>query len=139
MALYTDIQGIFEYLISIRKLKNYLSIDIEISNTWKIPKKYASEDKVVEITSKTEGKRSFSFVSDFNKNELDETVVNIKKIIEYNKEIELKEELLKQKIVELKKMFETKDLDLLKSLKFDITEERLNNGEEIIDTIGKGN
>ena len=36
-------------------------------------------------------------------------------------------------------MFETKDLDLLKSLKFDITEERLNNGEEIIDTIGKGN
>jgi uncharacterized protein (DUF2344 family) len=139
MALYTDIQGIFEYLISIRKLKNYLSIDIEISNTWKIPKKYASEDKVVEITSKTEGKRSFSFVSDFNKNELDETVINIKKIIEYNKEIELKEELLKQKIVELKKMFETKDLDLLKSLKFDITEERLNNGEEIIDTIGKGN
>ena len=91
MALYTDIQGIFEYLISIRKLKNYLSIDIEISNTWKIPKKYASEDKVVEITSKTEGKRSFSFVSDFNKNELDETVINIKKIIEYNKEIELKE------------------------------------------------
>jgi hypothetical protein len=137
MALYADIQGIFEYLISIRKLKTYISVDIELPNTWKIPKKFVSEDKVVEITSKTENKRAFSFVSAFDEDELGLTINNIKNIISYNKEIELKEELLKQKISELKKMFETKDLDHLKSLKFDITEERLNYGEEIIDTSGE--
>jgi hypothetical protein len=49
MGIYKDIEGIFEYLLSIRKLKTYLSIDIELPNTWKIPKKFVSEDKVVEI------------------------------------------------------------------------------------------
>ena len=51
----------------------------------------------------------------------------------------MKEELLKQKIVELKKIFETKDLDHLKSLKFDLLkEERLEHGEETINPSGEG-
>ena len=45
MGIYKDIEGIFEYLLSIRKLKTYLSIDIELPNTWKIPRKFVSEDR----------------------------------------------------------------------------------------------
>jgi hypothetical protein len=138
MGIYKDIEGIFEYLLSIRKLKTYLSIDIELPNTWKIPKKFVSEDKVVEINTKTENKRSFSFVSNFDEEDVNTTINNIKNIISYNKEIELKDELLKQKINELKRMFETKDLEHLKYLKFNILEERLSYGEEVIDTDGEG-
>ena len=138
MGIYKDIVGIFEYLLSIRKLKTYLSFDIELPNTWKIPKKFVSEDKVVEIATKMENKRSFSFVSNFDEDEVDTTINNIKNIIAYNKEIEMKEELLKQKINELKRMFETQDLEHLKYLKFDILEEKLNYEEEVINTDGKG-
>ena len=92
MGIYKDIEGIFEYLLSIRKLKTYLSIDIELPNTWKIPRKFVSEDKVVEINTKTENKRSFSFVSNFDEEDVNTTINNIKNIISYNKEIELKDE-----------------------------------------------
>jgi len=81
-----------------------------------------------------ENKRFFSFVSEFNEDVLNKTVENIKNIIAYNKEIEMKESLLKQKIDELKKIFEKENLESLQLLKFDIFEEKLEDGEEIIDT-----
>lgn len=133
MGLYSDLEDVFDYLISVRKLKTYLSFDIELPKTWKIPKRYANEEKVVEIQSKTENKRSFSFVSEFNQSDVDLTVNNIKNIISYNKEIEQKERLLQSKIQELKQIFEKTNLDNLQSLKFEIIEQSLTNGEEVFD------
>jgi hypothetical protein len=133
MGLYSDLEDVFDYLISVRKLKMYLSFDIELPKTWKIPKRYANEEKVVEIQSKTDNKRSFSFVSEFNQSDVDLTVNNIKNIISYNKEIEQKERLLQSKIQELKQIFEKTNLDNLQSLKFEIIEQSLTNGEEVFD------
>lgn len=133
MGLYSDLENFFDYLISVRKLKTYLSFDIELPKTWKIPKRYANEEKVVEIQSKTDNKRSFSFVSEFNQSDVDLTVNNIKNIISYNKEIEQKERLLQSKIQELKQIFEKTNLDNLQSLKFEIIEQSLTNGEEVFD------
>ena len=96
--MFNELKDIFEYLVSVRKLKNYLTIDIEFPLTWKIPKRFVEEDKIVENSKVNEDKRFFSFVSEFNKSNLDKTVQNIKSIVSYNKEIELKERLLKQKI-----------------------------------------
>lgn len=138
MGIYRDLQDIYEYLISIRKLKTYFSFDVELPSGWKIPKKYVSEDKIVEHTSKTEGMRFFSFISQYDEIDMDTTLNNIRNIISYNKEIELKERLLQQKITELKKIFEKTNLDELQSLKFELIEERLTNDEEVFDTNGKG-
>jgi len=132
--MYNELKDIFEYLVSVRKLKNYLTVDIEFPNHWKIPKKYVQEDKIIENQKVNENKRFFSFVSEFNEDVLNKTVENIKNIIAYNKEIEMKESLLKQKIDELKKIFEKENLESLQLLKFDIFEEKLEDGEEIIDT-----
>lgn len=134
--MYNELKDIFQYLISVRKLKQYLTIDIEFPNQWKIPKKFVQEDKIVENEKVTDGYRFFSFVSELDERQLNFTVENIKNIIAYNKEIEMKEKLLKQKIDELKKVFESENLDKLQSLKFDILEEKLDDGEEIIDTRG---
>lgn len=128
--MYNEFKDIFYYLVSIRKLKNYLSIDIEFPLTWKIPKKFVDEDKIVENNKIDENKRFFSFVSEFDQKNLDKTVQNIKNIILYNKEIESKEKLLKLKIEELKKLFEAGKLENLQTLKFEIFEEKLNDGEE---------
>lgn len=134
--MYNELKEIFQFLVSVRKLKTYLTIDIEFPSNWKIPKKYVIEDKIVENEKLNENFRFFSFVTEFNENEMNQTVNNIKKIISYNKEIEMKEKLLKQKIDELKKIFEKENLDNLQSLKFDILEEKLDDGEEIVDTRG---
>jgi hypothetical protein len=48
MTFYKQIEKIFPYLKSVRKLKTYLSFDIEIPSSWKIPKKFIIQDKVVE-------------------------------------------------------------------------------------------
>lgn len=136
--MYNELKDIFQYLISVRKLKSYLTIDIEFPSQWKIPKKFVKEDKIIENEKVTEGFRFFSFVSEFDEKNLNETISNIKNIISYNKEIELKEKLLKSKIDELKRIFESEKLDNLQSLKFEILQEKLDDGEEIINTRGTG-
>ena len=65
MGLFKEFSVLFPYLQSVRKLKTYLSFDIEYPNTWKLPKKYVNEEKVVETKTSKEGVRSFSFVSEF--------------------------------------------------------------------------
>jgi hypothetical protein len=137
--MFNELKDVFQYLISVRKLKQYLTIDIEFPEQWKIPKRFVQEDKIVENERVNESYRFFSFVSEFDEKKLNITVDNIKNIVAYNKEIEMKERLLKQKIDELKKVFESENLDKLQSLKFDILEEKLDDGEEVINTRGKGN
>jgi hypothetical protein len=137
MGIYKELVDIYEYLLSVRKLEKYLSIDIEFPTSWKLPKKYVAEDRVIEIDSQDNTKRCFSFVSEFNERSLETTTNGIKNIILYNKEIELKERLLQQKINELKNIFQTQDLNDLKSLKFDFLNEKLEDGEETINTGGE--
>jgi hypothetical protein len=91
MSLFKDFEGLFPYLISVRKLKTYLSFDIEFPENWKLPKKYVNEERVVENGKQKEGVRNFSFVSEFNETSVDELISNIKSIIHYNKEREEKE------------------------------------------------
>lgn len=134
--MYSELKDIFQYLVSVRKLQSYLTIDIEFPTHWKIPKRYVQEDKIVENDKINDNYRFFSFVSEFDEKNLNNVVSNIKNIVSYNKEIEMKEKLLKSKIDELKKIFESEKLDNLQSLKFEIFQEKLGDGEEIIDTRG---
>jgi hypothetical protein len=128
--MYKELKDIFNYLVTVRVLKTYLSIDVEFPIGWKIPKKFVQEDKIMENEKINKDKRFFSFVSEFDEEALNTILKSIKSIISYNKEIELKEKLLKQKIDELKKIFESEHLDSLQNLKFELLEEKLNDGEE---------
>jgi hypothetical protein len=130
MTFYKEVELIFPYLKSIRKLKTYLSFDVEIPTGWKIPKKYIIEGKVVEQEKNSNDVRLISFVSDFNEEETNLTISNIKGIIEYNKEIEQKQLLFANKVEELKKIFEKQDLDKLQTLKFELNQFNLDIGDE---------
>ncbi len=138
MSLFKEFTILFPYLQSVRKLKNYLSFDIEFPDTWKLPKKYVNEEKVVENDKSKQGFRFFSFVSEFDEKSVDEIISNIKNIIAYNKERAEKERLFQVKVDELKKMFEKEKLDDLQALKFEITEEKikLDDTEETIKPVG---
>jgi signal recognition particle subunit SEC65 len=138
MSLFKEFTILFPYLQSVRKLKTYLSFDIEFPESWKLPKKYVNEEKVVENEKSKQGYRFFSFVSEFDEKSVDEIISNIKNIIAYNKEREDKERLFQLKVDELKKMFEKENLGNLQALKFEITEEKieLDDSEETIKPIG---
>jgi len=131
MTFYKETEKIFPYLKSIRKLKTYLSFDVELPNGWKIPKKFIIEGKLVEQEKSNPGTKLISFVSDFNEEEITTTTSNIRSIIDYNKELEEKEVLFVNKVEELKRIFEKQDLDKLQKLTFDIKEYKL--GQELED------
>ena len=115
MSLYTEIFKIHPYLKSIRTLEEkYFSIDIKFSKTWRLPKEYVNESKVLEHQSDEPNKRYISFVSRLEESDLNETINNIEKIIDYNIEREEKENLFKVKIKDLKEVFEKEKMEVVK-------------------------
>ena len=121
--MYKELQDIFPYLISIRKLENYVSLDIQFPTQWKLPKKYVDPEKTLEQTSKDSNFRAFSFAVSFEEPQIKKIFENVKGIISWNIEREMKEELLQKKVNELKMFFEKNSLDSLKSLQFNLQKE----------------
>jgi hypothetical protein len=119
MSLYKEIENIVDYCSSIRKLKTYLSFDMIFPGTWTVLKSQVDETKTVFNKSDDKGK-NISFVSEINEESISETISNIETVINYNKEKEEKERLFKEKVNELKNLFEKGGLEDLKNLKFDV-------------------
>ena len=120
MSLYKEFSALLPYLQSVRKLQNYLTFDVSFPTTWKLPKKYVEEDKVMEQNSKIDNYRLFSFVSEITEDGIEKVSENIQNIIKYNLEREEKEALFNNKGDELKLIFEKQNLKNLKNLKFDL-------------------
>lgn len=125
MNFFEEINILFPYLQSVRKLKTYLSFDVQFPETWKLPKKYVDEKTVMENDKNKSGYRFFSFVTEFNERSLENVMDSIKNVIAYNKEREEKERLFQNKVNELKTIFEKQNLNALQALKFDITEKKI--------------
>jgi hypothetical protein len=129
MSFYKEISPIFEYLHQVRKLENYIVFDVLFSKTWKIPKKYIVEDKFLNKGT-LEDKLYLSFVSDFDENNLNLIQNNILGIVRYNLEREAKEKLFEDRVSELKNIFDKENLENLKKLKFELTQNVLvDNGQ----------
>jgi len=122
MSLYQEFSALLPYLQSVRKLNNYLSFDVSFPTTWKLPKKFVEEDKIMEQESSTKTNRLFSYVTEINEESVQRVHLNIKNIIKYNLEREEKDRLFESKVEELKKLFEKQNLEKLKGLFFDISE-----------------
>lgn len=138
MSIYKEFKELDSYIQSVRKLKNYLVIDIQIPKEWKILKKYANEESVVENQSKDSTKRNLSFASEFSEDSVNLIMSNIKNLIKFNKELEEKEKLFNLKVNELKMIFEKQNLENLQELKFDIEPKSLKLDIDEENSNGKG-
>jgi hypothetical protein len=119
MSFYKELEPFIEYIHSIRKLKNYLSIDLKFPTKWSLPKSIVEEGQVVGLESDDSNFQGVSFVTEISEVSINVTLTKIAKIIKLNKEKELKEKLFKQTIEQLKQTFEKTDLDKLQNLYFD--------------------
>ena len=86
MSLFKEFSTLFPYLQSVRKLQNFLSFDVMFSTSWKLPKKYVDEEKVMEQESKTPNMRLFSFVSEIDEQSIEKVSTNIQNIIKSHNE-----------------------------------------------------
>jgi hypothetical protein len=134
MTFYQELSVIYPYIQSVRKLKNYLSIDVNFPTTWKLPKKYVPENSVVENEATVKDHRCFSFVSVFEEKTVDEMLINLNGVIKYNKEREEKERLFESKVSELKQIFDKQNLENLKNLSFELTEKKLSLDNELTES-----
>jgi len=125
MSLYKEFSELLPYIQSVRKIEKYLSFDISFPTSWKLPKKYVQEDKVMEQENKTPGNRTFSFVAEINESDIEQVTENLQNIIKYNLEREEKDRLFQNKVDELKSIFEKQNLESLQNLKFDLKSKTL--------------
>lgn len=125
-----------KYLKSVRSIKDYISFDLIFPATWVIHKSYYDELEIIKNNTE-QGSITLSFVSQINEEGISKIESTIDKIIKFNIEREEKELLFRNKVKELKNIFESNKLDNLKSLKFDvdhinelISEDNINDGQE---------
>ena len=111
----------YKYLNSVRVLKNYITFDMLFPTTWVMLKKLPEGLEILQNNDKDD-KVITSFVCENKLILIDAIETSIDKIIKTNVEREEKEKLFKLKVQELKSIFETKNLENLKGLKFDVEE-----------------
>jgi hypothetical protein len=110
-----------KYLKTVRILKNYVSFDMSFPSTWVMLKK-APEGIEILQTENNEGVIISSFVCEYERALINIVESTIESIVNTNIEREEKERLFKNKVQELKGIFEKENLESLKSLKFDLEE-----------------
>lgn len=110
-----------KYLKSVRILKNYVSLDMIFPSTWVMLKKIPEGVEIVQTETQDTGMVS-SFVCENKEDLLNKVEEIFDNIVKTNIEREEKERLFKTKVQELKSIFETKNLESLKGLKFDMEE-----------------
>lgn len=120
--IYSDfISKCSKYLKSVRILKNYVSFDMAFPSTWTMLKNMPQGLELLESEG-NESRPIYSLVCENKKELIDKIESIIDTIIKTNVDREEKEKLFKNKVQELKNIFEKEKLEDLKGLKFDIEE-----------------
>jgi hypothetical protein len=103
----------------IRKVKQYVSIDLVFPTGWTFPTEIVEKTNVVQNENYKGSGTFLSFVAEPDE-KLEQTIETIFELIGYNLERQEKEKLLKNKIQELKQIFESSKLNDLQNLKFEL-------------------
>jgi len=102
------------YLCGIKKADNYSVIEVHLKSSWLIPEHGTIVNRKKPIDG---GLIYYMFYSETDS--FDKIIDWVKEdVISMNIEVEEKEQLLKQKVAQLKEVFETSSLDELKNLQF---------------------
>jgi len=107
----------FTYVKGMRFVNTTSVVDVQLKENWNI-----SESKTILVKRGKSEENYFMFYSEDESISFDDTLDHVEKIINLNIENEKKLELIKVKIEELKRHFETKPLETLKTLKFEFDE-----------------
>lgn len=117
------IDSLNPYFKGIKIAENYRIVEFILKKSWSI-----EENEEIEVNQKDIKENGNMFYTMFYSDikTIDEIIEFVEnKVINYNLELEEKERLLKAKVEELKRVFETSSLDELNHLKFTTQEDSL--------------
>lgn len=126
MSIQQRIDKLSSYFKGIKLAESYRVIEVNIKKGWAIPLTQ-EESEEIEFSQKESKEPSIYYTMFFSKTKTFDELLDFveERVINHNLEIEEKERLLKSKVEELKKVFETKSLDELNNLKFTTEEDSL--------------
>lgn len=113
------ISKIGEYFEGIERYNDALIVRVKLPKRWGV---YPSSDERIKVAPSEEVPNEYYYYGSSNDVNLEDIFQLILETIQMNKDVLLKIELLKEKVQELKELFDTKPLDELKTLKF-VTEQ----------------
>jgi len=118
MTFYEQITKLEGYFHSLRLHEGLLVVDLKLPNNWKVKEIISSRDNKIQLQvgPKDDKYQIISFFSSFDEPSAVILQDEILEVIRWNKEIEEKETLLNQKMVELKKVFNENTIYSLRNL-----------------------
>lgn len=108
-----------EYFEGIERYNDALIVRVKLPERWGT---YPSSDERIKVAASEEVPNEYYYYGSSNDVNLEDIFQLILETIQMNKDVLLKIELLKEKVQELKDLFDTKPLEELKTLKF-VTEQ----------------
>lgn len=109
------ISKIGEYFEGIERYNDALIVRVKLPERWGT---YPSSDERIKVAASEEVPNEYYYYGSSNDVNLEDIFQLILETIQMNKDVLLKIELLKEKVQELKDLFDTKPLEELKTLKF---------------------
>lgn len=125
MSLQERLKNLRPYVVGIRFVKEMPVVDVNLKDNWVTLK----SDKV-SINKSEKVNNYYMFYSQDTGIEIDEILNFVERVIDYNKESEAKDTLLKTYISTLKELFENSSYEQLKKLEFKLPKQ-LEEKEEI--------
>lgn len=113
MSLQERLKNLRPYVMGLRFVKEMPVVDVTIKDGWRL-----IESDKISINKSEKVKNYLMFYSEDSSVEIDEILDYVESCIEYNKEIEAKEVLLKTYIETLRNIFNNTSYDELKKLQF---------------------
>ena len=141
MSLYTEILKLDGYFTSIRLHEGLLVIDLKLPKKWLIKEVISNRDNKVQIQlgAYDDKQQIVSFFVPFDEPNALVIQEEILAIIKWNKDLEEKDFLLNQKMLELRKMFNENNIDSLRNLDINFNQQVLSLDEEKPELVSKGN
>jgi len=122
MTFQNVITFLFPYLSSIKRLKQYIAIEMIFPKNWDFPS-HILEKVQAEQNEKYAGEGYFLiFVSELDEPKLNNLLDTIADLITHNLEKLEKEMILREKVQELKEIFKIKTLEEIKNIQINFPE-----------------
>ena len=121
MNIYTNLERYKDYFHSIRLHDSIFLYDLKLPTRWEVKNVLSSAVTTtqIKVNDKSETHVLISFYCPFDSEGVELLISDIDRVIKWNKDREEKDNLLNMKIIELQKVFESNNIDSLRSINFD--------------------
>ena len=85
MSFYKQMLPFLDYVLSIRKLKTYLSFDMVFPAKWSLPKSLVEDGQVISFETESQDTKGISLVTEISEKSIEDLLLKIAKVIKIDR------------------------------------------------------